>query len=542
MSISFLSPKRTVLLMADEALYVYTTGPKGAQLEETIPWDAENFVYNVSDIIAKDCGRKPVLVLNDMVEQHYRKERILKSGVNMLDKASMLKRKLNVAFPNYPVRAAFPLKEKLVEAGGKKTSEIYIFAAVPESKQFSLAVSAVSMSLASIAGFCLLPVESSDMVKALSAKLTRKGQPKAKWSVLIGQHQNGGLRQIVIKNGELALTRMTPIIDSDRNPQVWAAEVHQEFKATMSYLARFGFQPEDGLQIILLANPAAGQEVENLIEEDCQFSALSVAQAANMLSLPVQVQEGTHYADVLHVVWAARKPKFILPMSAREIDKVSKPRQVAMIASLFFIAGAAFLGYQLVNESAALGEINRDYDDVQSRLAQLNVQYQKEVQKKEELGFDVRLVQSSIALHDKLEDLNVKPLPLFKGVGTALGKDMRLDRVIVKKAKQGAGASSAGFINAVLDKKPRKYEVTMQMTYPSTTDIDKGNQEVRDLSTRLQTILPDHTVKVTKFLKDYEYVEELVVETGDLEKQNLQQDFIAEIIIEGPEIGGEVTQ
>ena len=106
MALSFLTPSRTVLLVSDEFLTIFSISSKGAKLVETVPWGAEDFEKMISRIIAKDCGKKPVLIVNDMVEQHYRKERVVKAGVSFVDKSSMVQRKLNVAFPNYSIRAA----------------------------------------------------------------------------------------------------------------------------------------------------------------------------------------------------------------------------------------------------------------------------------------------------------------------------------------------------------------------------------------------------------------------------------------------------
>ncbi len=536
MTLSFLAPSRTVMLVSDEAAYIYSTGARGVQLIETVPWEAENFIQNVASILKKDCGGKQVLILNDMVEQHYRKEKVMKSGVGVLDKAGMLKRKLNVAFPNYPVKAAYPLKEKLPKTEKKVAADIYIFAAMPDTKQFSNTIGSVNQSLVSIAGFCLLPVESSDMVKTLSAKLTKKTEPKCRWVLFIGQHKNGSLRQIVTKNGELALTRMTPIVDNDNDVDVWATEVHQEFKATMGYLSRFGFQQEDGLHVIVMANSAAGEAIEAKIEEPCKYTALTSAEAAKILNVPLGQQEDFRYADPLHIAWTGKKQKFILPMRASQVDQVSKPRKAAMAASVLLVMVAGFLGYQLLNQMSFLSTLYEDLDTSTAKLSQLNVQYQKEVQRKEELGFDVRLVQSSIAVYDDLEKNNVKLLRLFKSIGQALGKDLRLDNVLVRRPDQNLVTD---LVNAVQQSSSPLFEATLQMTYPSTTNIDKGNREVEDLRGRLQSLLPEHTVEVTKLLKDYEYVEEVTVETGEVQKNEVSQDFVAEIMVKGPPVGDE---
>lgn len=539
MPLTFLSPSRTVLQVADEALYIYTSNAKGPRLVETVPWDAENFEENVAEVIRKDCGGKPTLILNDMVEQHYRKERVTRSGVSVMDRANMLKRKLQIAFPNYPVRAAYALKEKAPKAGKKGAADIYIFAALPESKQFNQTIGAVNQSLASVSAFTLLPVEASDMIKMLSTKLLKKGQSKTQWIVFMGQHKHGGLRQIVIKNGELALTRMTPVVDNDHDAEAWAGEVFQEFNATMSYLTRFGFQQEDGLHIIALANSAGGEALQGMIEDTYGFSSLTSAEAARLLNLPLGQQDDYRYADPLHVAWTGRKSKFILPMRAAVIDNVSKPRKTAMAASFLLCCGAAFFGYQLLSLAGSLSSISSQMSDENSKLNNLNVQYEKEVKRKEELGFDVRLVQSSIGVYDGLERNNIKPLMLYNNVGKALGKDMRVDRITIEKPQ---GLMATNIPAALQGEAAPMYQASMQMTYPSTSNIDKGNKEVEDLRTRLQTVLPDHKVEITKRLKDYEYVEEMVVETGDLEKKDATQDFIAEITIKGPPKNAEVAQ
>lgn len=530
MSLSFFAPSRTVLMISDDALHIFTVGARGVSVVDTVPWGAENFEQNVATIISRDCGGRPVLLLNDMVEQHYRKEKIPR--VSVLDKANVVQRKLMVAFPNYPVRAALPLKEKIAKTDKSLAGSVYIFAAIPASEAFARTMGAARRSLAPVAGFCLLPVESSDMLKKLSEKLAaRSGEKsKARWTVFIGQHQSGGLRQIVTKNGELALTRMTPVVEYERDPVQWSAEVHQEFNATMSYLSRFGYDPDDGLNVILVSDSAGGELVQERVDTPCNFYALTAAEAASFLGFSLGRQEAPHYADVLHVAWSGRKSKFILPMKAKEIDKVSRPRQVAAVALLLMILAGGAQCYQFMSGYQVLSEAFSDIEDSTQRKAQLDLQYQKEVKRKEDLGFDIQLIQSALAVYDQLEEKRIKSLGLFLNVGIALGRDMRIDRIEVEKATEN---KVAGYVKVVAGSKPG-FTANMQMTFPGTTDAEKGNAEVKAFQTRLQTRLPDHVVKISKLLEDYEYSEGIVVETGDIKKDDVSQDYVAEIRIEGP--------
>ena len=52
MGLSFLTPNRTVLLTSDDALYVYSVSSRGVKLVDVVPWGAQNFIDNVSNILA----------------------------------------------------------------------------------------------------------------------------------------------------------------------------------------------------------------------------------------------------------------------------------------------------------------------------------------------------------------------------------------------------------------------------------------------------------------------------------------------------------
>lgn len=238
--------------------------------------------------------------------------------------------------------------------------------------------------------------------------------------MFIGQHQNGGLRQIVIKDGELALTRITPIVDTDADPDIWAHEAHQEFQATLSYMARFGFAVEDGLDIIVVANPAAGDILGSLIETEANIYAMTASEVAKKLGLSISSYSDQRYADVLHAAWVAKKSKLQLPMQAKELEAISKPRQVATMLSLLLIAGAFYMGYEVFTKFEDLQNNNEVVTDTRARTARLNNEYQIEVEKKEALGFDVRMVQSSIAVKEAFDKENIDVLNVLQGIGLGL--------------------------------------------------------------------------------------------------------------------------
>lgn len=530
-----LGSSKTVLLIGDESLSIYSSGMKGLELIESVPWGADKFEENIAKTIAKDCSGRSVVILNDMVEQHYRKERVPR--VNIMDRKNVVKRKLNVAFPNYPVRAAFALKEKLPKTDKAPPSNVYIFAAAPQSEQYAKTMDAVRRSLASVTGYALLPVEAANMVKTLAAKLTAKGRKKSKWVVFIGQHQSGGLRQVVIKDGELALTRMTPVVDSDADADLWASEVYQEFQATLSYMARFGFQTDDGLDIICVANPPAGEILSGIIDTEANVYAMTASEIAKKLGLSISSYIDQRYADILHAAWTGKQARLQLPMQAKELDRISKPRQSAGIIVLVLLLSVAYLGYQVYQKTGLLAETNENIHDTLTRTARLSAEYEEEVKKKEALGFDVRMVQSAIAVKDELDRDNIDLMPLFQGIGAGMGRDLRVDVVSAEKLKSNILSPAVKALQGDFSNDPNAdknvYVARIQLTFPSTTDIDRGNKEIDALKERIQKALPGHTVEVEKYLKDIEYVDELVMDDAKKSKEEAAQDFVISLAIKG---------
>ncbi len=539
MSLSLLTPARTVLLVTDEALYVYATGGEGARLLDAVPWGEEDFVSRVSNLLASAADGKPALILNDLVEQHYRKERVQRRGVSILDKASYVQRKLVAAFPNYPVKAGYPMKEKGVAQGKDGGADIYLFAAVPASTGFSRIIAALKDSLVSVTGFFLLPVESSDMVKTLASKVSRAAEKKNKWTVFIGQHRSGGLRQIVTKNGELALTRMTPISSNDHDAGAWAAELHQEFRATMSYLSRFGFAPEDGLNVIVIASPHVHETLQGMIDITCNLTILSMGEATRILGLSIAGHDDERCADLLHVAWTARKSSFILPMHASELEVISRPRKIAFAASVLMLISACFLGYQTLGHFSAAAMKSGEIEKLSQRKAELDIAYEETLEAQKRLGFDIQLVQSSLNVAKELARYDIDVQEIYRNLGKALGKNLRFEDVSINRVRvpfretESQSSSRGGRNQAQNQKLEPLYEVRLRMLFPGATDIDAGNQEVRDLRDRIAASMPEHDVEVVKFLKDYEYTEQVVVNAGAVEERDVSQDFVSEIVIRG---------
>lgn len=529
-----MSPSRCVLILGDEGLQIYNVTRLNAQFVEFLSWDTVDFESSVRDLIIKKCKRKPVVILNDMVEQHYRKERIPK--VSILDRGNILKRRLGVAFPHYRVRAALKLKDRKTGFNEAGKGDSYLFAAIPNSDPFNKTLEAIRQSSAPIVGFYLLPVEASAMVKILSSKLKSGGASKSAWTIFVGQHHGGGLRQIVTRNGELALTRMTPIVDTDVEPELWAKEVIGELTATMSYLSRFGYQESDGLDVVIVANESSSTSLSSLITIECNLQLMTSQQVAAKLGTRLGHQEDLRYADPLYAGYLGAKSKFLLPMKSMAIEHLTQPRRVASFIMLALLAGCAYFGFNVFTDW-------KKYIETEDRLvvavqqnSSLREEYNRELRKKKQLGFDFAYVNNSIEIFNELQAKKIKPLPLIREISRSLGADIHLDNFVVKadEAEVKAREGDLGY-NQLAEKQSVTYlDAIFTISFPNTIDPDVGVEKINQLKERLESNLPDYEIAIVRQVADLSYTGNFVGEAGtSTSQQSTPEEYIAEINIRG---------
>lgn len=526
------SSTRCVLILGDEGLQIYNVGRLSAKFIDFVPWNTVEFETSVKDILVRKCKRKPIVILNDMVEQHYRKERLPK--VSVMDRANVLKRRLGIAFPNYKIRAALKLDDKNSHLPKEGKGAAYLFAAIPATESFTKTMQAIRLSGATVLGLYLLPIESSAMVKALSAKVS-KGRKAATWTIFMGQHQNGGVRQIVTRDGELALTRMTPIVDTDIEPELWAKEISGELSATMSYLSRFGYNAQDGLNVIIIANEGMETHLEGVISVDCNLQVLTSQQAGKLLGANIGGQSDLRYADPLHAGYLGRKSKFRLPMHVAALDNMVKPRRVASFVILGLLAASAYFGYKTFSDWTKSLEITEEIRVVEERKKSIQQEYDRELAKKKAIGFDFLLVSNSVELFNEIGKEKIQPLPLLKEIGQSLGSDLRLDKLVLKSGRLKKAPSNPYASQGQNQAEDKIMEAVMTLSFDSSIDPDVGVRKTNELEAHLKQNLPSYDVSIIKQVADLSYTGNFVGEAGmGTADETEPQDYEAEIIVRGP--------
>lgn len=506
---------RRVLFIGDEGIAMFTNKGGKVLYECSIPWLVPNFEEQLHEALTSGDRRKSVLVLFDAVEQHYRKETL--PNVGAMDKGKVLKRKLDLAFPSYPIRAAVPLEGefkrlKKLKKTQKGQQPAYLFAALPESENLERINRVLYETGVPIAGLALLPVESTGLVAELSKKLRPKEVPASRWAVLIGHHETGGIRQVVIKDGDLALTRLTPMAEGESVGQAWGEEIIREFKATLSYIARFGYNADDGLDVIVIS----GEEEKRVLNQASlpvtQLHCLTPHEAAKVLGARLGPKVKPQYADSLHAAWNGKKFKPDMPLRAPRMDKVKKPRLVARVASLVMLIGVLVLGGMVGNSYQIYMGLQDDIAAKENQRSALDREYKQEAAIFDELPVKPDVLRGSLAVRDLLNENEIHPKAAFARLKTVLQEEILLREMTythepaetLKPAEDvGRGRAPArrlGFGRGAnqADSKNGKIQITFSFGLPNSMTLEEKVLKTNEFHIKLRDAFPDHEVTLDK--------------------------------------------
>lgn len=545
--IPFPGQSRNILLVGDEGISIFTASGGGVRYIDHLAWLTPDFEIKLTDTLRKDCPKKPIAILYDMVEQHYRKELVPKVGP--IDKANVVKRKVAVTFPNYKMRAALALKAKKAkseEIKGLKSSP-YLFAAVPSSELMSSLLRGVIASELPISGLYLLPIEGVSLINKIAKKIPGNKQ-KSRWTLFMGQHSSGNLRQIVTKDGELALTRMTPFSEDQKNTQAWGQSIMQEYKVSISYLSRLGYNPDDGINIILVGSDEATEEASQYFtEENNTLHTMTTDQAASYAGVKLGVQEEEGFADILYVAWAGQAYSFTLPIPVDSFGQATKPRMVANLLMVAAFAGVGWFGYQSAVTTMEYMNVSADLQQRQAFLKGEKEKYARLLDEKEREGYDVRLYKGAFAAETELDSYALKPFKVLKGVSTALGPVLSIDDIVIRHDDDSeirfenldavpTGGNNFNYGRFSNDQKKEGYQLysRLSLTFAASVPQDEAQRILTRLVGQMNARLPGYEVTIAKAVRDRAYEVDVEGQIGGNNNQpELKEDNTAVIEIRG---------
>lgn len=502
-----LKVNRRVLLVGGEGVVLYGPTGKGVDRETSISWEVPNFDQQLIEAFGAKHQSSSVVVVFDGADQTYRKEENIPK-LSPFDRPRFVKRKLEVAFPSYPIRASLEVKPpkqkgKAAKAGPKDLPS-YLFVALPETDQLDRIGNAMFEAGVPVAGFGLLPLESTGLVNELSDKVFGGQGKKSRWAVLIGQHETGGLRQVVIKDGNLALTRLTPTSEAGVSGTGWVEEVTREFKATLTYISRFGYSNDDGLDVIVVCGDVEKQFFDQKAIPVTNFRCINLTEALRFVGVRAFGLEKTNFADALHAAWVGRKPALKLPVRIPSIHRIMAPRLAARFGSILMVL--TILGFIGMS-----GKVFEEYRDIQEEVAQKEVQklgldrdYEQESKIFDALPVKPDVVKATLAVKKLLETNTADMRPLLHTLKNTIPSDVRFETLQVQHlASPNLKVEGAITTHGLFKGAPPppgedrgQVQITFSFTLPDSLTLEQKVTRADDLVKLLQEAFKGYDVNL----------------------------------------------
>lgn len=497
---------KRVLMMGSEGIVLYgPSGSSGVERQIALSWDLPNFDQQLVKALKERGQGKSVVVLFDGADQTYRKEdNIPKLGA--MDRSRFVRRKLELAFPNYPIRASLEIKPLKIKGKRNTTLPSYLFVAIPDTDQVDRVGDALLESGAPVAGCGLLPAESAGLVSEVAKRaFAHEPGKESRWCVLIGQHETGGLRQIVVKDGNLALTRLTPPTEAGISGPGWTEEVTREFRATLTYISRLGYAPDDGLDVVVICDNIERQFFDAKAIGVENFRCVTVIDALKMIDSKSFGLEKNNFADALHAAWNGRKNGFRLPLRVPSVHRIMAPRLIARLGGAVMVLSALGLLYFSFSSISDYSETQATIELKQNQKGMLAREYTDASKIFDALPVKPDVVKGALGVKRTLEQNTAPIAPFLHQLRTALGEDIYLTSITYEHTPGPTlplNESSSDSKKAPPKLKPAELashgdiKVDFKFSLPNNMPLEQKVIRAEDLEKTLRQLFPGYSVRI----------------------------------------------
>ncbi len=459
-----------------------------------------------------------VSVIIDTLDQSFKEEEIPK--VNILDRRKVLARHITMAFPGANLRGARVVKET------EKKTLLYEFASVPLDGRIPGWMDFVASLPNEKGGIHSIAPENVDIVSELTPKDAPPPEAgKNSWRHMIGINVTGGLRQIIEKNGRLCLTRLTQAPPADTPPDEFADMIVRDFKATITYIRRLGYQVGDALDLVVLTTPQNKAVLEDLDWESARsVSVYTPYEAGALLSLGSLGKEDQAYCDVLHAAWFVSKRKSLLPLTRAAAlgDTKDDLRELAFAAAPYaagllvagFIGWTGWTLYEFV-------DMNGKNGDLQVQLTQLQSSLSAEQAALTTLPYQAPQMRNVIEIAETLDSGKTDVVPLLESIAQALQTD-----AVVRDLRFGTAGMAVPRDGSGVTLSPKAaYGMEIQVNLASViTRAEEAVQTARRIEGRLRDKFgAGYTITMTTEPVGAQAEESLAGGFGTSESQSLTQ-------------------
>lgn len=453
--------------------------------------DAES-LRAIAEALNKRRGA-PLTVLFDILEQSYRREAIPPVGV--MDRPKVLKRRLTIAYPNFDIKAALALDEKV----GPRGDLAYLLVALPSSELLESWIAFLHSVANTIDRLGLLPIESTGLATALASAAREADAEPGEWTLLISRERTGGFRQIIVRGGKLVMTRLTPDPTGPVDASQIAATIEQETTSTLGYLTRLGYTAAKGLDVVVLGPESLRDAIGASRLPVRSMAVLTPTEAGDLLGLGNVADADEEFGDLVHAAWAVKQWKPVLQMAAaalgqRQVQIVATRRWVTVglsATAVLLTAYCGYLGYEVwtLHDEIAPGDrvhqrLIRNFDELKRRIAEYPEQPKK--------------VTATLDFYDDLNAISLDPALDLAAIEDSLGPDLRLKSLVWKSEQFSIVAQRKGAAKQRKDGSSPRFTLAVNIDLATISEPEAAIAATNALAERLREQFEESLVEIIR--------------------------------------------
>jgi hypothetical protein len=404
------SASKFVLFVGDEGAILVYVKRGVVESRQYVPDGSPENIRELRNTLEQNT-RASILLIVDNMDQKYVQQTL--PPVSRLAINNLVRHRLERDFRRAEIKGAIMLGR---EKSGKKSWSC-LMVALDKNPQLSAWVNFVMELPHRFQGIYLVPTEAKIIVNKLEAALgTPKKTKGSEWKFFISHNKVGGVRQVVIRNGQLASTRMTQLI-GESTPGVIAGNIEQEISNTLEYMRRLGLNAQSRLDIYIIASTALKSLIDRSKFNADSFHILTPYEVAQYLGIKGATQPADQFGDVMLAAAIACSKEHALTLAlplGKKFDRLHQVMRWQRMAAAAVAVGIA--GYACTN----LPSIYSTYAK-KAELEQAGASGEKALQtiraEAKQYNLDVEQMGDLVALYQKLQGDKITPLPFIEQVG-----------------------------------------------------------------------------------------------------------------------------
>lgn len=515
---------RYVLFIGDEGAILVYIKDNIVKSRQFIPDMASQHLENLRESMKPDPSAS-LLVVVDTIDQSYIQQTL--PPVSALSIKKLIRRRLERDFGAEDIKGAVILGR---EPSGRKDWN-FMMISLERTPLLSTWIEFISSLPNRFQGFYLVAAESEVIIKNLERKIAEG--PGSDWKFFVSHNKVSGFRQVILHKGRVVFTRMAQPV-GEATAEVMAGNIEQEMLNTIEYMRRLSFDPQDGLDVYIIAS-AAIREALDTAKFDATVKhayVLTPYEVAQHLDIEGATQPADQYGDVVLAASIGLSMRHVLTLHTAESQKFSHlyqlmqgQRVAAGVLSAFcilYILGIILMMYGTFldanNQQAIKEEQQKKLDLVRLAIRQSSV--------------DVEKTNDMIDLYSRLEKERFNPTFFLDHLQKSMISAVVVKGVEISYSKPDQASSVPG--SPLSDAGgPAKILASVTLEFPGVTTLESFKPVSEKLIDNLRQALPGFNVGYSRLPNIFSESEKLDMTFGDnkVEDSNLMANQSLDVVL-----------